>query len=95
VGDVETASRCDVAFHRTIAEITHNRLYVVLLDAIGDVLLDNRRSARRARENAALAVEQHQTILDAIVARDADAAREAMHRHLEDSRRIQAGLEQR
>jgi GntR family transcriptional repressor for pyruvate dehydrogenase complex len=95
VGDVETASRCDVAFHRTIAEITHNRLYVVLLDAIGDVLLDIRRSALRAPENTALAVAQHGAILDAVVARDADAAREAMHRHLEDSRRIQAGLEQR
>jgi DNA-binding FadR family transcriptional regulator len=93
IGDVETASRFDVEFHRTIAEITHNRLYVVLLDAIGTVLLDVRRSALRVRENAVLARRQHQAILDAIVARDQDAAREAMHRHLEDSRAMQAGLE--
>jgi GntR family transcriptional repressor for pyruvate dehydrogenase complex len=94
IGDVETASRFDVEFHRTIAEITHNRLYVVLLDALGDVLLDIRRSALRVPENVALAREQHEAILAAIVARDNDAAREAMHRHLEDSRSIQAALEQ-
>jgi GntR family transcriptional repressor for pyruvate dehydrogenase complex len=91
--DVETASRCDVAFHRTIAEITHNRLYGVLLDAIGDVLLDIRRRTLRAPGNVPLAVEQHAAVLDAITSRDPDAARDAMHRHLEDARRVQVETE--
>lgn len=92
-GDVETASQRDVAFHRTLAEITHNRLYVVLLDAIGDVLLEIRRGALRAVGNRPVAVGQHAAVLAAVTARDADAAGEAMHRHLEASRRMQAGIE--
>lgn len=92
IDDVETASRHDVAFHRAVAEATHNGLYVVLLDAIGDVLLEIRRSALQAAGNRPLAVEQHAAVLDAIAARDVDAARAAMHRHLDDARRAQTAL---
>ena len=57
VGDVEALSLADVDFHRRIAEITHNDLYVVLLDSIADILLDIRRatlSIRASRRGSCL-----------------------------------------
>src|SRR4051794_5481646 len=41
--DVEAAALHDVEFHRAIARGTHNELYLLLLDSIGDALLEVRR----------------------------------------------------
>src|SRR5439155_10446564 len=41
--DVEEAALQDVEFHRVIAAATHNDLYLLLLDSIGDALVQIRR----------------------------------------------------
>lgn len=88
VGDGEGFSVADVHFHRQLAEMTGNELFVVLLDAIGNVLLDIRRTLSAnedraiARENQAGAVKGHKQILDAVADRDAAEARVAMRDHL-------------
>lgn len=83
--DLETVSAADVAFHRAIAEMTHNVLYLVMLDSIGEVLLDIRRSTLGKPGRRQLAVEAHGRILERIAARDEDGARQAMAGHLHES----------
>lgn len=82
---VERAAELDVAFHRAIGEATQNELFPVLLDAIGDVLLEVRRSAFASPDLRRYAVEAHQEILDRIAAGEADEARAVMRQHLEKS----------
>jgi GntR family transcriptional repressor for pyruvate dehydrogenase complex len=87
IHDVEKVSVLDVEFHRLVAQATHNGLFVVMLDAIGDVLLDVRRATMGIRGRPARGLEHHRLILKHIVAREPEQAREAMRLHLEDSER--------
>jgi len=87
LGDVEAASLADVRFHREMAEMTHNPLYVIMLDSIGDVLLEIRRATMGNRGDAEHGYADHAGILAALVRHDGDAAREAMRRHLEHAAR--------
>lgn len=80
--DVERASRLDLAFHRAIARATDNELYLLLLDSIGEALLEVRR--RNLQTGAAPeTVKAHRAIVEAIAARDAARARTAMAQHLD------------
>ena len=80
--DVEAAARNDLEFHRRIALATHNELYLVLMDSIGASLIDIRR-ANLGSGSTPDTLAQHQAILDAIAAHNANAARAAMADHLE------------
>jgi GntR family transcriptional repressor for pyruvate dehydrogenase complex len=82
LADVDAATQLDLEFHRAIARATHNDLYLVLLDSIGDYLVDVRKS-NLAAGFGKKALAHHQAILDAIAAHDPDAARAAMSTHLE------------
>jgi len=87
-GDKEAFAVTDVDFHRAIAVMTANELYVLLLDAIGPSLLGIRRTLSAnsdsavAKKNQAVAIKAHKRILDAIEARDPAGARTAMSEHL-------------
>jgi GntR family transcriptional repressor for pyruvate dehydrogenase complex len=86
--DPETASFEDVAFHRLLAAMTGNPLFPVLLDSIGEILLEVRRATLKQPGRPAQAIEQHEAILAQIVARDGEGAERAMKEHLADSYRI-------
>jgi GntR family transcriptional regulator, transcriptional repressor for pyruvate dehydrogenase complex len=81
--DVEATSVHDVEFHRAIARATHNELHLLLLDSIGDALIEIRREnlAGGSRPDT---IALHREILDRITARDPDGARRAMRAHLEN-----------
>jgi GntR family transcriptional regulator, transcriptional repressor for pyruvate dehydrogenase complex len=81
----ELSSIRDVEFHRIIAKITHNELYMVMLDSIGHVLLKIREETlvKRARRQDAIAF--HRRILEAIERGDSEGAALAMSDHLQDS----------
>ena len=83
--DVEAASLADVEFHRAIARATHNDLFVMMLDSIGDVLLEVRRQTLSEPGRFAAVMPAHESIVVAIEAGDPGRAREAMEAHLEDS----------
>jgi GntR family transcriptional repressor for pyruvate dehydrogenase complex len=87
IEDVESAAVSDVEFHREIARATHNELYLVLLDAIGDAQLEIRRENLAAGAGDTT-IAHHRRILDAIVAGDPEGARKAMRAHLADVERI-------
>jgi GntR family transcriptional repressor for pyruvate dehydrogenase complex len=83
--DLEWVSRADVDFHRTLAQLTHNELWVIMLDSIGDVLLEIRRATLDVPGRPLKGLLAHREILGAVERRDASAAREAMRLHLADS----------
>jgi len=81
--DVDPASVHDVEFHRAIARATHNELHLLLLDSIGDALIEIRRE-NLAGGSRADAIASHREILERIAAHDPDGARAAMKEHLEN-----------
>ena len=51
--DLETSIEPDLAFHRAIAAATHNELFLVLHDTIGEMLLEvRRRNLSKGRTSA-------------------------------------------
>ena len=82
----------DSRFHQAVAQATHNHYYVsVLLSlqahiALGMNLTRN-LSMLRSDNRLRLVQDEHTTILAAIEARDAAAARAAMETHIENARR--------
>lgn len=85
--DVDVAAAYDVAFHRLIARATGNELFPLLHDAIGEALLDVRRSNLR-HGGGEEALRSHRSILAAIKRRDRKAAERAMRDHLDAVARI-------
>lgn len=87
--------RADAAFHRAIAEATHNGLLIAAYDLIASgrqgsewrKLKQKRHAARPERRPEVM--HEHRAILAALTERDADAARLAMLDHLQ---RVRANL---
>jgi GntR family transcriptional repressor for pyruvate dehydrogenase complex len=75
----------DDRFHSALAQATHNPLLVVLCDSIGAIMHAVRRQVHEHTELAQTAVPDHQEILAAIAAHDADGAAAAMQRHLDNA----------
>jgi GntR family transcriptional regulator, transcriptional repressor for pyruvate dehydrogenase complex len=84
---VARAAELDVEFHRMVAHATQNELFVVMLDSIGDILLEIRQNAFSAPGMIEYAVTAHQQILDRLTDHDPAGARAAMREHLERSDR--------
>jgi GntR family transcriptional regulator, transcriptional repressor for pyruvate dehydrogenase complex len=83
----EQAAHADVEFHRAIAAATGNELFLVMLDSIGETLLDVRRKGFRTDEAIRYAAGAHDEILERVSAGDVRGSRRAMRRHLEESAR--------
>ena len=83
VADVARVAELDVAFHRTVAQATQNELFLMLLDAIGDVLLEIRLRVLASATVRDGAVRAHREILERIADGDEEGARDAMRRHLQ------------
>jgi GntR family transcriptional regulator, transcriptional repressor for pyruvate dehydrogenase complex len=77
-------AQIDVAFHTALARATQNELFVILLNSIGEVLLQIRRETVAEARSAERALFHHRRILERVKARDAEGAQEAMRAHLED-----------
>jgi len=86
--DPEAASIEDLAFHRTIAEMTANPLFPVLLDSIRGVLLEIRRATLGVPGRSAEVVGYHERILERIAERDPEGAERQMKEHLVESYRL-------
>ena len=85
--DAEVWALSDVEFHRTICRLTHNPLYVIMLDSLGDILVEIRRATVYIPRRLPKLLVVHQNIYDAIAAHDAAAARRAMRLHLQELER--------
>ncbi len=75
----------DVEFHRMIAEMTGNELFLIVLDSIGGVLTEIRRTTLEFPGRPESAFVSHGAILAALESGDALMARRAMQKHLSES----------
>ena len=82
VEDSKQYIKWDAAFHRALAEATHNPIFVLMLDSIANLLLQSRKLAL-AFETPQKSLPEHQRIYQAIAKRDKTKAAKAMRRHLE------------
>lgn len=73
----------DVELHASIARASGNRLFLRVLDALKGVLAEVRAKAGVVPGSSDVAKVEHDAVVRAIVGHDADAAREAMRRHIE------------
>jgi GntR family transcriptional repressor for pyruvate dehydrogenase complex len=72
----------DVEFHAEIARATQNPVVLVLLEPLAELLRESRKKSFSGPEVVKLRTRQHEEIFEHILAREADAAREAMRLHL-------------
>jgi DNA-binding FadR family transcriptional regulator len=77
----------DIAFHDRIAATTRNGLAVALLRLIGEIGRDSRLQLQLPPFTLQQETSEHRAILDAIAARDPDAAEQAMREHLASAQR--------
>jgi GntR family transcriptional repressor for pyruvate dehydrogenase complex len=93
LADNSLATDADRAFHRAIADATSNRRFQLFVDEMGERLIPRRAlgagfSNQKDKAEFLETIQlEHRRIFDAIMARDADAARSAMRQHLESGRR--------
>jgi GntR family transcriptional regulator, transcriptional repressor for pyruvate dehydrogenase complex len=79
------ASSADDAFHAAIARASHNSVYATMLDAVSVLIANARRLTETVAWAVPRAVEDHERIVAAIRARDAEAAADAMRRHIDSA----------
>jgi len=74
----------DINFHRSIAAASGNPIVASLVEMVSALYYERRRdtAARASQRDLRDAAEAHRRIYQAIRARNANAAREAMHAHL-------------
>lgn len=82
--DVEEAAAADLEFHRIIAEMTGNPLFVAFQDGLRDVLLELRRVMMTMPGYVNEGLREHARILEAIEAGDGERARQEMAFHMEN-----------
>lgn len=72
----------EVMFHVLLAKFAGNPFLWVLLDFVNNMLADAKHKLKPGKEFAAKVIEAHQRILDAIEAKDAEAASRGMYDHI-------------
>jgi GntR family transcriptional repressor for pyruvate dehydrogenase complex len=82
----------DTEFHNALAKSTHNPLLRILLGSIRDLMHEVRHLVTRYPHLIEETLPDHRLILDKIMARDPEGAREAMELHLEHARQIQEAV---
>lgn len=84
-------AEADEVFHSALARCTHNSLLVWIIDQMNEVRgHDQWKKMRRLTLSPEIIARyniQHRAILDAIRARDPDAASKRMHEHLQEARK--------
>jgi GntR family transcriptional repressor for pyruvate dehydrogenase complex len=85
-GDAAVAE--DAEFHYSIALASGNGVVLKVLDIIMDLLRDTRERSLQVEGRPQKSLAGHRRILAAIKRHDADAAKSAMRRHIEDVEEI-------
>lgn len=84
--NVEVFAEADLDFHLALAEATQNPIIPVLVDSIIDLLREQRKRIGLVNGGLQRGQSHHKKILDAVIRRDPQAARQAMQNHLEQVR---------
>jgi DNA-binding FadR family transcriptional regulator len=81
----EVYIKSDVEFHAALARATQNELFVIVLDSLVEIMIEVRLLTLRVPGIARLALQYHERILEAVKARDPDAARAVMDEHMDQA----------
>lgn len=82
LGDPETFSAADMAFHEAIVDACENPFLQSIANSLYLLGKKSRRVTSRVDGTLARSLQDHRGILDALAARDPDQAAQAMRRHL-------------
>lgn len=86
-GNPDLASQADAHFHLAIAEASHNLVLLQtmrgLFDLLQSTVTENRQKMYSVPQTLSRLADQHREVLDAILAGDAERARDAVGKHLE------------
>lgn len=82
VGDVDAFAASDAGFHESLAKMASNPLFGLLIGALRVLLEDHIREVVGKIDPLTDVIPYHAAILEAVEARDAEAARQAMEAHL-------------
>src|SRR5918997_3682450 len=72
----------DVGFHEMLARSARNRVILMMMEPIVDLLLASRRMTGSKEANAKRALRAHEAILKKVVAKDVEGARREMRKHM-------------
>lgn len=84
-GEVEGYVDADLAFHDALTRAAYNIVMNLITRSVGELLRHSRRVSFRGPDRVKEAVSAHEAIYQAVAARDPQAAREAMRRHLDET----------
>ena len=85
-GDVTQLGYIDHQFHRVLAKASGNAILSQIIDAIGDVMLNPRRSIQRLPGRAVTSLEEHRAIFNAIKDGQSETAEQAVLQHIRSVR---------
>jgi GntR family transcriptional regulator, transcriptional repressor for pyruvate dehydrogenase complex len=88
LSDGEAAIAEDAEFHYSVALASGNSVVLKLLDMVMDLLRDTRERSLQLEGRPQKSLAGHRRILAAIKRHDAEAAKAAMRRHIEDIEEI-------
>jgi GntR family transcriptional repressor for pyruvate dehydrogenase complex len=91
VGSQNRFHETDFLFHREIATVARNPIFLAVTEALVTWLLEQRHRTAQNTEAAWVAYEAHRRVFDAIAARDPAAAESAMDEHLRVVERLYWG----
>lgn len=74
----------DSKFHLLLAEATNNSVLVRIMEGLLDLLADSRCRSMAVPGRPLKSLEEHRQVVEALLLRQPDAAREAMLQHLEN-----------
>lgn len=80
--DPDTYIEADLDFHLALAQGSNNVLIPALIDTLVELLREHRKRAASVRGGLTRGQQYHKLILEAIIRKDADAARDSMQAHL-------------
>lgn len=92
--DIERAAAADVAFHGALAKGTQNPLFFILLESVGEIMLEVRRLGFTLSGAPEQILEEHACILAQVKAGDVSGARQAMSDHLKSGQILIEGIRQ-
>ncbi len=88
--EAEAASQLDRYFHFQLAKLSGNRLFSCFIDTYYELIREIKTRSMRTESRRAAVMREHRAILDALRARDVEAAQERVRRHLDA---VRASLE--
>ncbi len=90
--DAQRLAAINLRIHRTIYEAAHNRFLLRALNALSDSLALLGETTYRAEGRGDSALREHEKVVDAIEARDADAAESVAREHIRESREVRLAM---